>query len=284
LNRVIFFICLLLAIVSIFINLQKFNLSFPPDFRQGAYSILLKAENELSSSKIDAAIEDFKIAMMRAYRCGRKGVFERIKIRLATSGHSLIDKDAEGASRLLIAYSLFGRDFDKSATKTEGFILEKTKGKIWKFEYPLIYKDGKRTFWLDSPKTAPLFFYSKLKSDDELYRFAGNISYLRVGKIPLDYYFSFFYGTSIGCLSGMKETKIVVRSNEEESFGFVLGTNNRSKFFTNMKNPWVIKKGENEFKIEQQFDYFVINSVIILSNDLRQKKVNVWLIREYKPL
>jgi hypothetical protein len=275
---------LLLAILSIFINLSKFNLSFPPDFRQGAYSILLDAESEISNNRTDDAIEDLKIAMMRAYRCGRKGVFERIKIRLATSGHSLVDKNPEGASHLLAAYSLFGRDFDKSATKTENFILEKTKGKICKFEYPIIYKDGKRTFWLDSPKTAPLFFYSKLKSDDQLYRFAGNISYLRVGKIPLDYDFSFFYSTSIGCLSGMKESKLVVKSNEKESFGFLLETNDRSKLFSDLKNPWLIKKGENVFVIKHQFHRFVINSAIVLSDNFNQKKVNVFLVREYNPL
>lgn len=283
-NRILFCVLLLLALLSVFINLSKFDLSFPPDFRQGAYSILLDAESEISNNSIDDAIEHLKIAMMRAYRCGRKGVFERIKIRLATSGHSLVDKNPEGASHLLAAYSLFGKDFDKSATKTEGFILEKTKGKICKFEYPIIYKDGKRTFWLDSPKTAPILVYRRFKSDVELYKFPGNLSYIKAGELPDDYNFSFYYGTSMGCPVGMRESRIIVNSNEEKNFGLVLGTNDRHTFYFNMKNYFVIKSGVNEFKIDQQFDYFVLNSIVILSDNFNQKKVNVSLVREYNPL
>jgi hypothetical protein len=143
----LFFFCIT-SIAAIAINLSIYDLPFPSDFRQGAYGILITAELALKEGNADKAIDNFRIAIMRATRCGRRGTFERIRARLATAGYDKCEEDPILASKLLCAYALLEKDFDNASNKVENFILFKSKGKVSQFEYPLIIKGGERTFWL----------------------------------------------------------------------------------------------------------------------------------------
>lgn len=271
--------------MAVVFNQDSYDKPFPQDFMQGAYNILKAAEESVNQNKIDEAIEKFKIAMMRANRCGRKGVFQRIKTRLATLGYQMAESDPQNATKFLCAYSLLSADFDKTATQTESYILIKSKGKITKFTYPIVYKNGKRTFWLESPKPAPIFLYRKLDPETELYKYPGNLTYLKSKDLPQEANFSYFYPISIGCPKGTRDFKIEVESLEEKEFEMAIGTNNSNTFFHNTKNPYLIKKGENNFiNIDASKRYFVLNSAIIFTQLIGSKKFNLNLIREYKPL
>ncbi|MCX7830722.1 MAG: hypothetical protein N2445_06660, partial [Acidobacteria bacterium] len=166
-NRAFLFVSVVLAVIAVIINQSYFDAPFPSDFKQGAYNLLLKAEEDIAEGNSETAIEKLKIAMMRANRCGRRGVFERIKTRFATSGRQIIEFDRQNALKMLCAYALFAADFNKTATQIESYVLNKTKGEITSFSYPLVYKNGSRTFWLESPKKAPIFLYRKLEPEAE---------------------------------------------------------------------------------------------------------------------
>lgn len=284
-NKVLFLISLFLSIMAIVFNHSSYDRPFPQDFVQGAYNILKTAEECVIQNKIDDAIETYKIAMMRSHRCGRKGVYQRIKTRLATLGYEMAESDPQKAAKFLCAYSLFSSDFDTTANKIENYLLIKSKGKVANFTYPLVYKNGTRTFWLESPKVAPIFLYKRLDPETELYKYPGNMTYLKSKDLPEEANFSYFYPISIGCRKGTRDFKIEVESFEEKEFEMAIGTNNSNTFFHNTKNPYLIKKGENNFiNIDASKRYFVLNSAIIFTQLIGSKKFNLNLIREYKPL
>ena len=261
-----------------------FDTPFPPDFQQGGYNILLQAEKEIEEKKIESAIENFKIAFMRAFRCGRKGVAIRIKTRLATAGFELAETDPESASLFLRAYSLFSEDFEKTATLTESFILNKSRGKISSFRYPLVYKNGSRTFWLDAPQCAPIFIYRMLDPQTELYKYPGFLIYLKAKDLPKNYNFSYVYPFSISCPKGTRAFEIEFNSKKEELLAVVVGTNDREKYYFNIENPISLKKEVKEFEIPFQKSYFVLNSIIVFSNTLSKKEVDIFLVRNYSSL
>lgn len=278
----VFFV--LLSISSAVVNSSVHDLPFPSDFRNGAYGILLEAETALKDKDPARALELFKIGIMRAGRCGRNGVVTRIRSRLATAGCRIAEDDPVSASGLLCAYALLSKDFETSAGKVENFLLVKSRGGMTKFDYPLIIKGGKRSFWLDHPRTAPVFLYSLLDPEYELYKLPGHLIHMKAGDLPRGYRFSSTYSLSVTGCNGFRESNLVVESHEDDQVGFVVGTNDSCRNFYSLKDMLKLKNETKEFKLGYQEYYFMINSIILFSDTPGRKNVEVKLVRKYRPL
>ncbi len=278
------FFTVVISLFAIIINFNYFDRPFPQDFANGAYNILLKAEEYVLKGRVDEAVECFKIAMMRSKRCGRNGVYERIKTRLATAGCEIIEKEPQSALNLLTAYSLFAKNFDKTATVVESFVLNKSKGKLTTFSYPLIYKNGKRTFWLESPKISPIFLYRKLPQETELYKYPGNLIYLKAGDLPAEGNFGLYYPLLIGCPQGTRAFDLIVSSEKRENNIVIIGTNDSCSYYRNVKVYTQSQKTMEIFTQMYQRNYFVLNSIIVISDKPFAKDINLYLVRKYEQL
>jgi hypothetical protein len=277
-------LCFICSFAAIAINLSIYDLPFPSDFRQGAYATLRTAEEALKEGNADRAIDDFRVAIMRATRCGRRGVFERIRTRLATAGYDKCENDPVLASKLLCAYALLSPDFDNTSNKIESYVLLKSKGKVSQFEYPLVIQGGNRTFWLECPKEAPIFIYSKLATAQELYKLPGGLTYLRAGELPKDYNYSYFYPISLLSPHGFREGQLTIRSENQENITLIIGTNDRNTFYYSADNTMTIGNETKTFSINPHHDYFVLNSIVAFSKNIGIKSIEVKLVRRFKPI
>ena len=275
---------ILLALSALVAGQSVFDPSNPGDFRQGAYVILVEAERNLEKGDALAALKKFKIAFMRANRCGRKGVASRIRTRLASAGCDLMTADPAAASKLLAAYSLLSDDFDAAAGKTEDLLLRLTGGRMTRFDYPLIIDGGARTFWLEQPKAAPVFVYSRMDPARELYKLPGQLTYLRAGDLPKDKRFSRSYTILIGSQVKFGEFELSVLSKEKEKITLVVGTNDRKKYHYTIEEPFRVVHGSQDFKFEAVPHYFMLNSLIFFSDSMRKNDVEATLVRKYEQL
>lgn len=273
-----------MSAVAVIANFHVFEKPYPPDFRQGAYSILCTAEKALVSGDAKGAAAGFKTGMMRAERCGRKGVAARIRNRFATAGFELASKEPAKAFELLKCYVLTAEDFDGTASKVENYILEKTSGRFCEFEYPLVESGGERTFWMDPARRAPVFLYSKLEADRELFNLPGGLTYLRAGELPKNYNYSMMFQFPLLSPHAFKEAELRIDSREERELGVVVGTNDRNYFLYDVANIVKLPAGRKYLRLEAKKDYFGVNSVILFSKNGGRKRVDVTLVRKYEPI
>lgn len=283
-RKYLFILTIFLIVLSVVLNLSIFDIVFPGDFRQGAYHILLEAEEKLKNNKIEEAIRDFKIAIMRANRCGRKGVSERIKIRLATAGKEKVEeKNYEGA-KLFYAYALLQKDFEVAATKVEAYLLKVTKGEMNRFQYPIIIDKGKRNFWLELPKKAPIFLYRKLDNEFSLHHLPGALTYLKVKDLPKEKMFSKLYPVHVASPKFMKKMNLIFESFDKEEILVMVGTNDPNYNYKELVNEKLKKGNPLVVEIGYQKKYFILNSIIVFSNKPFINKFNVFLERKYEKL
>ena len=273
---------IVLAIITLSINLGMPASARPADFRNGAYRCLLAAEKAFSDGRAGEAVGHFRMALMRAYRCGRRGVAERVKVRLATAGVEIADTDLDSAFCLLSAYALVSQDFDTSADNVESFVLLKSRGKITSFEYPLILEGGGRTFWLEPPTVAPVFIYRMFEDELELRKVPGRLTYLKAGELPPGYRFSHCYSLPIGSPKKFRESELSIVSGESENLGLVLGTNGSARYHYSVDSIFSVKKGRTVLEMKGSSRYFCFNSIIFFSDQMDGKDVKIDLVRTYR--
>ena len=273
-----------LSVLAAAVNSTVYDLTFPSDFRNGAYGILLDAEKALTDKDTAEALELFKIGMMRAGRCGRNGIVTRIKTRLATAGYRIADEDPVSASRLLCAYALVSRDFESTSEKVENVLLTKSRGRLTRFEYPLVIKGGKQTFWLDQPRTAPVYLYSLLDPGYELYKLPGHLLHMKAGDLPRGYKYSSTYSLSVIGSRGFRGAELEFDSDDDDPIGVVVGTNDSCRKFYSLNDILKIRSETKEFKLDYQEYFFMINSLVVFSNSHGSRNVEVKLVRNFRPL
>ncbi len=271
-----------MAVIALVTNLGMKASQRQADFSNGAYRCLLAAEKAVSEGRAGEAVGHFRTALMRAYRCGRRGVAERVKIRLATAGVEVADSDLDSAFSLLSAYALVAQDFDAAADSVENFVLLKSRGKITSFEYPLILEGGGRTFWLEPPTAAPVFIYRRFDDAYELRKVPGRLTYLKAGELPPGYMFSHCYSLPLGSPKKFRESELIVSSNETENLGMVLGTNGSAKYYYSVDSIFSVKKGRSVWEMKGSSRYFCFNSIILFSNQMDRKDVKIDLVRTYR--
>ena len=135
------------------------------DFSQGAYRPLLRAEAELAAGHAGQALAAYQVAAMRAIRCGRDGVFDRIRLRLGSAGRQLAEKNRAGAWSLLSRYALWSQNFDAESRTVESWLLTRP-GWGPEFAYPVVLEDG-RTVWNDKPQWVSLGVPEKILSPEK---------------------------------------------------------------------------------------------------------------------
>lgn len=144
-------LALLLAAAAVLLHLPALDAPpSAPDFAQGAYRPLLRAEHDLAGGRTEEALSSFQLAAMRAIHVGRLDVYDRIRLRLGHAGKTLAAARLSAGWPYLSRFVLWANAFDPNARLVENWVLASVPND-GRFAYPVVLASG-RTVWGDRPE------------------------------------------------------------------------------------------------------------------------------------
>lgn len=156
------------------------------DFAQGAYAILLRAEDALREGRYAEARAAFYAAYLRAVKYGKPGVENRIRNRMAGAGMDLCGRGVAEGWEFLALYALWSDSFGTNSARVEDWYLREV-GSAERFTYILVRGDA-RTAWGDYGRKVPLWFLFRLpkllEDRDRLRGLAGPLYFTKIEEIP----------------------------------------------------------------------------------------------------